>query len=422
MKQAIATSAITRRSHSFPRARDYSAKLQMKRQRNAEPNGDADVPPYALISCFDEVDRMIEVNTGLLRPFNCRLYKMIKHDRPYTSDQGKNFWKVNMTRSMLQTFIRSLEHGELSLGKNVSVNEALTTFEFENVNVGVSASQMGMAGSSKWVQPARPGAVFEKRSERLNQIIHQTSEQCAHAISIWPRLESCLDAAIEGVPVNTTCTATRIWVNLCRKPLSSTDKNVATMHLANKWPLWLKTTLVSYGLLHAKLVRDKVVTNTARDENAFNALFTAVQGDILGWLSSTRYDYTKISIDKNLRKEISTAESFACEMKAAILENDTKNTESKQRLDYARGCFSMAETQLQESPNPSTIFSGVCSDDSGKSPERAQFAKSLGQRGIKVVKWALDYSLPKHPLMFPPAWKESGVSGCCVLLDFSDRR
>ena len=281
---------------------------------------------------------------------------------------------------------------------------------------------MVIASNSKCIQPARPGAVFQKRSETLHQIIHQASDKCAHAISIWPRLESCLDAAIQGVPINTTCTATRIWVNFCKKPLCSADRNVATMHMANKWPLWLKQTWISYGLWHAKLVRDKVVTDTARDESAFNALFTAVQGDILGWLSSVRHDYTKISMDKHSRKEISTAESFAREMQVAILENDVKKIENRQKVDYARGCFSMAETQLQESPNPSTIFSGVCSDDSGKSPERAQLTKSLAQRGVKVVRWALDYSLPKNPLMFPPAWKESGASGCCVLLDFSDRR
>lgn len=404
-----------------------------KRQRTLEecagsssqpfPQGpDSTVPAYALISCFDEVDRMIEVDTSLLRPFNCRLYNLIKHDRPHVDSLGRQYWKVNMTRAMLQTFIRSLEHGELSLGKTVSVTEALTTFEFENVCVGIPAAQMGAVQMSKHIQHARPGAVFEKRAERLAQIIHQTSEQCAHAISVWPRLEACLEAALEGVPLSTTCTATRVWVNFCKKPLAPTDRNVASAHLAHRWPTWLKTTLMSYGMLHAKLVRDKVVTEAARDEKAFNALFTTVQGDMLGWLTGTRYDYTKISMDKVTRKELSLAEAFATEMKNAILENDTKSIESRNRLDYARGCFSMAETQLQESPNPSTIFSGACSDDSGKSSERTQLAKSLGQRGIKVVRWALDYSLPKNPLMFPPAWKESGASGCCALLDFSDRR
>jgi hypothetical protein len=347
---------------------------------------------------------------------------MIKHDPPHVDSNGRVYWKVNMTRAMLQTLIRSLEHGELSLGKTVSITEAITTFEFENVPIGIPASHVGTMEAAKQVQNARPGAVFEKRAERLSQIISQTSEQCAHAIATWPRLECCLEAALEGVPISTTCTATRVWVNFCKKPLTSSDRFTSTMNYAQKWPHWLRCTLVSYGMIHAKLVRDKMVTEGARDEKAFTALFTAVQGDLLGWLAHVRTDFTKLAMDKTTRKELHAAEAFANEMKAAIIENDTKTIESRQRLDYARGCFSMADTQLQESPNACTIFSGACSDDAGKSTERTQIGKALSQRGIKVVKWGVDYSLPKHPLMFPPAWRESGASGCCVLLDFSDRR
>jgi len=365
---------------------------------------------------------MIEVDTTLLKPFNCRLYTMIKNDPPHIDSTGRPFWKVNMTRAMLQTLVRSLEHGELSLAKTVSVTEALTTFEFENIAVGVPASHMASLEQSRHVQPPRPGAIFEKRAERISQIIHRTSEQCAHAIATWPRLESCLDAGLEGVPILTTCTATRVWVNFCKKPLSASDRNTSTATLAHRWPHWLKATLVSYGILHSKLVRDSTVTETSRDEGAFTALFNAVQSDMVRWLSSTRCDHTKSSVDKVSRKELAVAELFANEMKNAIIENDSKTSESRQRLDYARGCFSMADTQLHESPNPSTIFSGACSDDTGKSTERVQLSKSLGQRGIKIVRWGLDYNLPKSPLLFPPAWRETGASGCCVLLDFSDRR
>lgn len=384
---------------------------------------ETEMPTHVMISCFDEVDRLVEVDTRLLEPFNCRLYRMVKHDPPHVDHMGRRFWKVNMTRAMLQTFIRSLEHGELSLGKTVSVTEALTTFEFENVPVGVSATHASNSTETgRHVQNPRPGAVFEKRAERLSQIIHQTSEQCAHAIATWPRLESSLESALEGVPLATTCTATRVWVNFCKKPLSLSERATSTHSMATRWPHWLKTNLTSYGLIHSKLVRDKMITEGARDEKAFTALFTAVQGDLLGWLGSARHDHTKVSIDRATRKDIMAAETFATEMRNSILENDSKTTESQQKLDYARGCFSMADSQLQQSPNPCTIFSGACSDDAGKSSERTQLAKSLSQRNIKVVKWASEGSMPRTPLMFPPAWRDSGVSGCCVLLDFSERR
>jgi len=401
------------------KTRPCDAMQPAKRQRKLE---ERTVPPRALVSCFDEPDKFVEVDTALLEPFNCRLYGVIKHDPPHVDALGRKFWKVNMSRAMLQTLIRSLEHGELSLGKTVSVQEAITTFEYENIPVGVPATYVGTLQAARHVQSARPGAVFEKRAERLAQIIHQTTESCAHAIATWPRLESCLDAALAGVPICTTCTATRIWVNFCRKPLSSSDRAMSTVNCANRWANWLKTTLISYGMTHARLVRDQLVTEGGRDEKSFTALFTAVQGDMLGWLANARHDFTKLATDKTTRRELLAAEAFAIEMRNAVVENDTTTNESRQRLDYARGCFSMADTQLQDSPNISTIFSGSCSDDVGKSPERAQLAKALGQRGIKVVKWSQDHALPKHPLMFPPVWRESGASGSCVLLDFSDRR
>ena len=418
--QKFESCAAMQEAHADQATHATHATHATKRQRKSEA---PHLPPtHALVSCFDETDKLVEVDLRLLEPFNCRLYAMIKHDRPFVDDRGRKFWKCNMTRGMLQTFVRSLEHGELSLGKTVSITEALTTFEFENIPVGVPSSHVGTVKMARQVQHPRPGAVFEKRSERVAEVVIRTSEQCAHAISIWPRLESCLDAAVEGVPISTTCTSTRVWVNFCKKPLSSTDKTTSTFNLAHRWPNWLKTTLISYGLVHAKLVQENVVTEAARDEAAFTALWKAVQGDTLNWLSSVRLDHTKSSLDKPTRRELFMAENFANEMKSSILESDVKTVESRQRLDYARGCFSMADLLLQNSPNPASLFSGACIDDGGKSFERTQLGKSLSQRGVKIVKWALEQGLPKQPLMFPPAWRESGASGSCVLVDFSDRR
>lgn len=410
------------------------------------------VPPFALVSCFDESDRLIEVDTRILAPFGCRLYKHIKYDPPATqAGTDKPFWRCGMTRAMLQTFIRSLQHGELSLAKTVSVAEALTTFEFENVCVGVPSERRAeteaLRAASASVRPPPTGVVFQKRIERMHEVVMTTSEQVAHAIARWPRLESAMDAALSGAPPATCTTATRAWVRFCRKPVRVpvAERGEPVVVITRKWPAWLQASLVSLGILFAKLEREGTISSLVQwDEEAFNALVTLVQGDHLGWFLFTVHDYTRRSSDKQQRRDTCHGEQFAAGIRQTILDGaDAHNRalgarsfetgevasrpQPSQEYLFARACVTLAEQVLHDAPSPATVYSGVCSDDNGKTPERTQLQRSLAQRGIKLVRWyeGDEKNAPAKPLIFPPNWAEGGSSGtntACMLLDFSDRR
>ena len=82
--------------------------------------------------------------------------------------------------------------------KNVSVAEALTTFEYENVDVGIPAERkseiVGLVTTS-----ARSGVCKACRARQRGH--HARKRTHAHSIVRWPRLEASLDAALSGFPV-----------------------------------------------------------------------------------------------------------------------------------------------------------------------------------------------------------------------------
>lgn len=396
----------------------------------------ANLPEFVYISCFDEPERLVEVSTKLLQEFNCRLYGVVRHQPPrHQNTTNLPFWRCSMTRAMLQTFVRSLTHGELSLSKGVSVAEALTTFEFENVTIGVPFEKRGEAALLKG--PPH-GAAFQKRMERVNEVVLRTSEQIASCIARWPRLEASLDSSLSGYPAQFTCTSMRAWVRFCHKPRIFEGRGDMAVILARKWPTWCLNTLTAFGIIHARLVNSGTIAEKSRDAESFNALHTAILGDPLGCFFQSNYDWPRHAMGGQTRRDHNRGERFANEIRTTILElssaTQSEHSPSTQSipaaaagdaLKYAKSCISLADALVHNAPSPASIYSGYCCDDNGKSPERTQLSKSLLQRGIKVVRWNDDEKGPMRPLIFPPAWSEPPVSGsvyCAVLLDFSDRR
>lgn len=429
-------------------------RSRVERAERAKPS-EHTVPAFALVSCFDESDRLVEVDTRVLAPFECRLFQVIKYDEPsIESGTGRAFWRCGMTRAMLQTFIRSLLHGEMSLAKTVGVAEAMTTFEYENVVIGVPSERRGETEAARvasaLVRPPPTGIVFQKRLERMHEIVLTTCEQVAHAIARWPRLEAAMDAALAGVPPSVSTTATRAWVRFCRKPCRVTgDARVdPVVVMGRKWPPWLQTSIVSLGILFSKLERVRSTTLVLPwNETAFNALVTVVQGDQLGWFLFAVHDFTRRASDKQQRRETALGENFAMRIRQTILDDAdaqsraqvaaSRNFESgeaavkppvhSQEFLFARACVTLAEQVLHDAPSPATIYSGICADDNGKTPERTQLQRSLAQRGIKLIRWheGDEKSAPSKPLVFPPNWADNGSSGtvtACMLLDFSEKR
>lgn len=386
---------------------------------------------YAMISCMDEPERLVEVDLGLLSQFNCRLWKIILHDKPKLQPGTKiPFWRSSMTRAMLLTMMRSLLHGELSLGKQVSVAEAFTTFEHENIPIGVPDERKAEIAM---IREPPTGIVFQKRSERVTEFVLRTSEQIAHSISRWPRLEACMDASLSGAPVPYTCTSKRIWVNFCKKPILPYDKSDCILHIVRKWPTWCFSMLTAVGIVHERLCAKKIIDPKGRDVESFSALQSAVMKDTLSFFFATQYDWPSFAQTRQIRQGQTKAEAFANSLRNSILdsvpsrerEHPPANVVVAQRdleneeVRYARSCVSMVDALVHEAPNPATMFAGACGDEHGKSPERAQLARSLQQRGIKLVRWSDDEKGPAKPLKFPPVWREGAGSVGAMLLEFS---
>lgn len=383
-----------------------------------------ELPDYVLLSCYDECDRYVEVSTALLKEFNCRLYGVLKHQKPsHDPITKKPFWRSGMTRAMLQTFIRSLTHGELSLAKNVSVTEALTTFEYENVPIGVPSSRKAEIALLK---SPPTGAVFQKRAERVAERMLALCEQMAHAICRWPRLECTLDSAFSGQAVQCSSSPTRVWVRITKKPQRYAERGELCTILAQRWPYWIASSLCTFGIIHDRLVSEKKITTSARDEASFSALESRIMGDQLGNFLFTSYDWPKHNMDRATRREHAAGERFAMELRGIIMDCTTKPSETSggSSLQYARACFMLADKLANDTPSLSQAFSASCVDDNGKTHERTQLGRSLWQRGIKIVRWASGEDAPSNPLVFPSQWADCGQAsaGCCVLLDFSERR
>lgn len=394
----------------------------------------------ALVSCFDQQNNPVEVDLKILEPFNCRLYAVIKYQPPssYCAQSGRPVWRCNMTRAMLTTFVRSLEHGQLSMGKDVSVAEALSTMEFENIPIGVSSR---CVAEQKLLACPPAGAVFQKRAERVQMAVLRTSEQIAHAVCRWPRVEACLDAAITGFPVAPTCTTSRVWVRFSKKPNIAMDRGDLELALARKWPTWMQKTLSMFGVVHDQLAYEKLVVASARDKATYEALESKVEADQLGSFMHAPFDCPHFARTRASRKENAAGDRFALEMRDILLEAAVAKAEAgaarredddvhTERVRYARACFSLAEVILMEAASPASMYSGACLDDAGKSIERLQLEKSFKQRGVKVVRWSDDdKSLPSmKPLVFPSNWfdssptSSSASSSFALLLDFNTVR
>ena len=373
---------------------------------------------FALVSCHDDSEKLVEVDLNILEPFNCRLFHIISKDVPSVDKSGRIYWRCgHMTRAMLLCFLRSLLHGELSLSKGVALSEAVQAFEFECVSIGKAAGS---------VRRPRAGVAFGKKSEPVSETVKQTSEQVADALAAWPRLEAALESALKGWPssVDVTCTATRAWIRFCPKPHLLAEKGDATHSLARRWPPWCSASLIAIGAVRETLIEQKKLDATGRDAAAYGILAEAVDKDSLGCFFATTFDSPRHWQDRHTRKALVAGQKFANDIRASVLDGGLRLTAEQQQaqfLCYARACFALAESVLHRTPSPASIFSGVCADEGGKSLERQMLTRALKARGINVVRWSTE-DVP-HPLLFPPSWSEgqpATSSQSTVLLDFSN--
>lgn len=379
---------------------------------------------YVCISCFDEPDRLVEVDRSLLGSFDCRLSALVRNTAPSTDRQGREFFRAGsgMTRAMLLTMIKSLTLGELVICKGVTVGEALKVFEFEGI---------GVSGFKTPVQHPSMGLAFTKREERVSESVHAICERVADAIVSWPRLETTMDHVILtprqdagdlSSASSFTATATRAWVRFADRPKNEQEGRDFALSLVTKNPRWLAEGLVSVGVFQHRISQYDPLFAKARDEASFKALWKAVESDPLGTFCSVRTDVCKSGVDPKLKKELNKGERFYSEIRNIILQSADAPDSTSTQLQYARAIITLVENLKVTAPNCSRIFSGACADESGCTPERTALKRALKARGVTVVRWTETRDPQIRPIVFPPSWRDANSScyGPCVLLGFEN--
>ena len=399
-----------------------------------------EAPTHAFVSCFDEPDQLHEVDLKRLRDVNCRLYCHIVYDPPdgVCRHTQRAFWRSSMTRKMLQTFVRSLTLGYLSRSDGVSLEEAYSTFEYENVHLGVPNNR---ANEIRAIKHPPAGVAFPKRQERLRDEVTRLCEEVAHALSLWPRLEGALDAALRGgTAALGSASPTHAWVRFVPKPTVISSHDDPIVDLASKQPRWLMHSLVVVGLLFQELVERGEIDATVRDETSYTKLANRVESRSNGSHFLSTWDVPRHLHNESYRRKWGAAMRWANDVRVAVttqgaplvpagartpsvaelFRRGSKDNNSK--LQYARAVVGLAEQMLLQSAAPSTVFCNL-SEGAPATWERRTLARSLEARGIRVVEWSVAPPSRVAPLRFPPHWSEATAASIegevALLLDFS---
>ncbi len=392
-----------------------------------------DVPTHALFSCFDEPDKYIEVDLALVEHFGARLAALVRNSPPALSADGRTrFWRAGMTRAMLITMIKSLTLGELVLSKGVTVGEALSQLEYENVTVHAQRKPQTL-------EAPRAGVAHTKRAERYTETLQRLCEQVSDAIVSWPRLEMAMDVAAGGAEQavatralgnaqSFSCTGTRTWVRFADRP-KQPEPDSPVLQLVLKMPRWFAEGLVHIGIVHWKLSREQGIGfYNARDQNAFKVLTSAIETDPLGCFFGVRADCHRKCGDARLRKDLVKGERFASEIRRSISEYAAMGTPDAPKdthIQYAEAIATFVENILITTPLCGLVFSVACADDAGDTPERKALQRALKVRGVNIIKWSNERDPYTRPLVFPPNWRDSTHASCygpAVLLDFEKLR
>ncbi len=398
-------------------------------------------PTHAFVSCFDEPDQLHEVELKRLREVNCRLYCHITYDPPdgVCRHTHRKFWRCSMTRKMLQTFVRSLTMGYLARGDGVSLEEAYATFEYENVHLGVPNDR---AHEIRGIKHPPSGVAFPKRQERLRDEITRLCEEVAQALSLWPRLEGALDAALRGgTAALGSASPTHAWVRFVPKPTVVSNHDDPIAELASKQPRWLNHSLVTIGLVFLDLVDRGEIDAVVRDEASYTKLAHALESRTNGSHFLSKWDVPRHLHTDAFRRKWGAATRWAQDVRLAVTTQGVPalpvanartpsvaelfrrgSKDSNSRLQYARAVVGLAEQMLLQSAAPATVFCNLSEGTAG-TWERRMLAKALEARGIRAVEWSTAPPPRMTPLRFPPHWSDATTATVdgevSVLLDCS---
>ena len=364
---------------------------------------------HKLVSCYDDPDNLIELDTTLLKDFGCRLSLLIKNSTPEVVN-GREVWRCGLTRNMLLSMIKSLTLGELVLCDGIGVSEAIATFEFEGIFVRSSRT-------SHSITP-RNGIAFPKPTS--GNTLQRVCGDIADAILQWPRLETLMQSPLSyrkcsrddsKLTVSSTCA----WIQFSPCPAIDDQELI---NLACRSPSWFTKILCGIGAYRHQLFKGTELEHSYSRES-FNTLIDSLSDDMLGQYSLTRFDFCKNSARGDFKKAIAVGRDFYSLVCNHVLRpNDVKGD----AYNYACGIATFAENTIHEAHDLDKLFSKKCCDESGESPERRKLAEALERRGVKVVRWNDNADISVRPIVFPPHFKipHGQNNGPCVLLSFEN--
>ena len=351
---------------------------------------------YVFLKANDD-EALIEVDLALLESYSCRLAKMIVYDPPSYLN-GRAFWHTSMTRSMLQTFIRSLLHGTLSLGRGVSVDEAMTTFEFENVSFG----DQPIGGE---IGPSKQLSAFHVESAHGKLIA--LCEQLATAIVSWPRLPIMIESAECAPQPHFSLSSTRFWLALVPSRCGgASDLSLANLklNLQASGTNWLTSVLACVGSLWFDTFKSssqdpdwfyKTISSPENFESFAANVLAKISSNPFMVISNSEIPRKQSKASIETRRRFSSGLKFVSSLRSLAHHADQNSDSSADR--FVSSILQLAGEIMRSLPNLEAVFD----EDLGQW-QRNQFAKSLRARGLAVVRWADHRNPPAAPLLFPP--------------------
>jgi hypothetical protein len=408
-----------------------SAMSSSKKQRLAP-----DVQ-YVLLSPFDEPFHHVRVDRKIIDEYDCHTAKMLRTDAPHFYAEGMPAWNVNVTRSMLIAFIKSLVTHELVIPKDVTYDEAVRMLDYEGIGCPGNEIEEPKLRESL-LHPKSVGFGVYKAEEAAAERMARVATMVANAIVEWPRPRIMITETLDGKDTDASGSASRFWVRFAPRPAMEKYGGDELYALSRKRPAWLQTTLGAIGFVHCDLVRRGEIEASARDEPSFTKLADYIRNrDMTRYYISVRRDMPRHHRDLN-RDVIKHADRWAAWVMTTVADhgdvrdmvqlapNDDRRTRrgaGSAVTMYARAAIALAEREMTQTPNCYRLFSGDCCDEEKKvsTPEREVLKKALKARGAKIVRWRdnpTEGEKPISPLAFPPSFYSHLIGdGPCALIE-----
>jgi hypothetical protein len=386
----------------------------MQCKKRALDGSEGESPNYVNMTTIDNPNTYIEVNVSLLQTYGARLYMMVEYDPPLVDTSGGMYYRSGYTKDVLVSFLKSLQFGQMVVGRGTTAAEMLLVFDYENVCVNRPATSTQRA--MECVHTNGWGVRYRQKGEERMEMLDMECERVADAVISWPFLEMSMASRLglgvlsrNGRSMASTDEAvslTRAWVTFAKKPSCSTHVH-SVRDLYTLEDRWLKVLVQGVGCMEHLMCAENTKWRDVRTQCSFNALAEYIESDSLGCLFFTRYATARgVQIDRHVRKTCMRGVAFFEEMRTLVSSAKSANGDGvtkDEALHYALAVAKLCEDMFRNMTDLSVLFCDACADDNGVTIERSALKNALSKRGVKILRWA-DH---RNGLLFPPGIGET---------------